>query len=193
VKLVGEVKAKEILDEVMHDHADSYKTYRDEVPMPASRADRVDPVTLLYAEAQANMQMAAAAAGLDFENVPSIDAMMNRGAEIECVLDEHMTSASGWLLPNGNYYGCGSMEHIGLAEALLKHTGSKVDHNGNSELLAEAFGWVKISRSMMGLYVMCKKTPTKKQFDKLWDYSVLHKKDYEEMVQSLKNSKHEYA
>lgn len=159
----------------------------------SATSSSIDPLTMLYAEAHANMQMTAAASGLDFENVPSIDAMMNRGAEIEPVLDEHMTSASGWLLPNGNYYGCGSMEHIGLADALLKHTGSSMATSENSELIAESFGWVKISRSMMGLYVICKKTPNKKQFDKLWDYSVLHKKDYEEMVQSLKNFKHEYA
>jgi hypothetical protein len=156
-------------------------------------SEKADPLTMMYAMAQQNLMMAAIESGSDISSIPTVDAMMNRGSNVEVVLDDHMTSASGWLLPNGNYYGCGSMEHIGLAESLLKHIGSKFDHNGNAELMAESYGWVKISRSCTGLYVGCKKKPTKKQLNRLWDYSVLHKKDYEDMIRLLDVSRHEYA
>lgn len=201
-KLVGKERANHIFREVQDDMMDrqfnSYKASKStkaaaeskEVYSPAKTAD---PLAMMYAQAQQNLLMAAIENGSDLGGIPSVDAMMNRGSTVEVVLDEHMTSASGWLLPNGNYYGCGAMEHIGLAESLLKHIGSKIGDSGNAELIAESMGWVKISRSMMGLYAGCKKTPTKKQFDKLWDYSVLHKKDYEEIVSLLKTSKHEYA
>lgn len=202
--LVGEEKTNEIFscvqdDMISHDsfylspaRHDTIEPASDVTWTPSTKKES-EPIAMMMAEAQQKLLVNAIEHGLDVSAIPSVDAMMNRGSTVEVVLDEKMTSASGWLLPNGNYYGCGSMEHIGLAESLLKHIGSKIDLNGNVELIAESFGWVKISRSMTGLYVGCKKTPTKKQFNKLWDYSVLHKKDYEEMVSMLKSSKHEYA
>lgn len=196
-KLVGKERAEaifaEVQDNMMDRQANSFKTSKSvDLEVEPERPD-VDPLTLLYAQAQQNILMGALEQGLDIDSVPTIDAMMNRGSKIEVVLDEKMTSASGWLLPNGNFYGCGAMEHIGLAESLLEHIGSSMTNTSNAELIGESFGWIKISRSMMGFYVGCKKKPTKKQLNKLWDYSVLHKKDYEDMMRQLEASRHHMA
>lgn len=193
--LVGEERANHIFSEVQEDMIDrpSYlnrpvKTDTIEPEStwtPSPKEGKADPLTMMYAMAQNNLMMATIENGGDISALPSVDAMMNRGSNVEVVLDDHMTSDSGWLLPNGNYYGCSAMEHVGLADSLLEHIG--VQHDGNAERAAEKLGWVKISKSGFGLYVLCDKKPTKKQFNRLWDYSVLHKKDYEQMIQALKD------
>jgi hypothetical protein len=189
-KLVGKEKADLIFSEVQNDMMD--RLAADNKPTKSADTE-VDPLTMLYAQAQSTILLGAAEQGLDIGAIPSVDAMMNRGSTVAVVLDDKMASASGWLLPDGKYYGCGSMEHIGLAESLLEHIGSAMTKTTNAELVAESFGWVKISRSMMGFYVGCKKKPTKKQLNKLWDYSVLHKRDYEDMIRQLEATKHSMA
>jgi hypothetical protein len=191
--LVGKERANHIFSQVQDDMIDrpSYlnrpvKTDTIEPEStwtPSPKEEKADPLTMMYAMAQQNLMMNAIENGTDIDSIPTVDAMMNRGSNIEIILDDHMTSASGWLLPNGNYYGCGTMEHIGLAESLLKHING--EFNGNAEQTAENRGWVKISRTGFGLYVICHKKPTKKQLNRLWDYSVLHKKDYEDLIHSL--------
>lgn len=143
---------------------------------------RVDPVALAYAEAQSRMQLLAMSKGQDPCSVPSIDAMMKRGYDIKPELFADMASPSGWLLPNGKYYGCGNMEHIGLAHVLLE---PEVGEGKNCEAIAEERGWIKISVGMLGCNVMAKRKPTKKQRDKVFDYSMRHKRDYNELMRQI--------
>lgn len=198
-ELVGEERATVIFNEVQNDMTDrqsgAFKPSRaTDFEHDETHANtKADPLAAMYAQAQQNLLMAAIESGADISAIPTVDAMMNRGTKIEVVKDDRMASASGWLLPNGEYYGCGPMEHIGLAESLLDHIGSKMTSTGNAELIAESYGWVKISRSLCGFYVGCKKKPTQKQLNRLWDYSVLHKKDYEEMIQMLNTARHTYS
>jgi hypothetical protein len=191
--LVGKERANHIFSQVQDDMIDRPSYFNrppkkdtispDTTWTPSSKSAEADPLTMMYSTAQQNLLMMTIENGGDISSLPSVDAMMNRGSNVEVVLDDHMTSASGWLLPNGNYYGCGPMEHIGLAESLLEHI--KVEHDGNAERAAETLGWVKISKTGFGLYVCCERKPTKKQFNRLWDYSVVHKKDYEELVRTI--------
>lgn len=190
-RLVGTEMAEHIFDAVMRELTDSERNYLARTgsapaPAPASPpAANPGGVDLAYAMAQNQLMVNTVMSGGDINALPSVDAMKNRGKDITPVVCNDMSSPSGWLLPNGKYYGCESMEHIGLAEALLKddHAGS-VGRFG-AEAVAESYGWVKISRSTMGLHVICVKKPTKKQLTKLWDYAELHKKDYKSMIANL--------
>ncbi len=145
------------------------------------RRDGNDPIAKLYANAAGQMQMFAMMSGGDPLAVPSVDALMNRGMNIVPKLDPKMSSDSGWLLPDGKYYGCEAHEHIGLATNLLEKTLPKAAHGLNAteyERLAENRGWVKISKSMSGLHIVCQSNVTQKQRDRLFDYCELRGLDY---------------
>jgi hypothetical protein len=124
--------------------------------------------------------------GVDPEVIPDVDAMKDRGYGKEPKKDPKMKSKCGWLLPNGTYYGCGSMEHIGLAYELLKDKHPQVaNESSDAEQFAETYGWVKITLGIGGFHVMCKKKVTQKQLDRLFDYCEVHKKNYEKVTQLL--------
>lgn len=118
--------------------------------------------------------------GGDPDDAPTLDAIANRGAYIVPSECPDMSSPSGWLLPDGRYYGCGSMEHIGLAASLLADMPG-ADH----EQSAESLGWVKISRGVGGLHIVCEKRVRQRQLDKIWDYAQFHNRDYEEIIRDL--------
>ncbi len=151
-------------------------------------SDRVDPMTMMYAMAQQKLMMAALESGQGIESVPSVGAMMNRGYDIVPKLYPDMSSPSGWLLPDGKYYGCGNMEHIGLADVLLA---PEVGGDKNCEGIAEERGWIKISVGALGCNVIAKKKPTKKQRDKVFDYAEKHGRDYKKLMQSIELCFHE--
>ena len=72
------------------------------------------------------------------------------------------THKQGWILPSGKFYPCLTpMEHVWLAEKL-----------GKTEKEAEEAGWVKISYTFMGIYILCFRQVTQKQLDTLFDWSV---------------------
>ena len=95
-------------------------------------------VCRLLAVPPAQVCMVSARAGYGL--VDLVEAMMHRGDNITPVLCPDMTSASGWLLPDGKYYGCGSMEHIGLAEALLAENHPTSVGQFGAEAVAESYG-----------------------------------------------------
>jgi hypothetical protein len=119
--------------------------------------------------------------GFDVSVMPDMETVLNRGYDKKPVLCPDMSSASGWLLPDGKFYGCGPMEHIGLAGNLLPKA-------PDPETEAERRGWIKIAKNMGGLYVLGQKKPTQKQLNKLQDYAEFHKKDYHELIETLPNS-----
>lgn len=116
--------------------------------------------------------------GFDTSVMPTADAILNRGTDLKPTLCPTMSSPSGWLLPDGKYYGCGPMEHIGLAGNLLPKA-------PDPETEAERRGWIKIAKNMGGLYVLGQKKPTQRQLDKLQDYAEFHKKDFKELIETL--------
>lgn len=119
-------------------------------------------------------------AGFEPSALPSTAAMLNRGYGSEPGLDPMMESVNGWLLPNGRYYGCGSMEHAGLAHGLIND-----DTVEDPEKEAEKRGWIKLARSVTGFHCLATKKPTQKQRNRLFDYAQAHGRDYEEMIQRL--------
>jgi hypothetical protein len=119
-------------------------------------------------------------AGLDPSALPSAEAMLNRGFGEKPGLDTKMESVNGWLLPNGKFYGCGSMEHAGLAHGLIDD--EKVE---DPEKEAEKRGWIKLARSITGFHCIGSKKPTQKQRNRLFDYAQFHKRDYKELVSHL--------
>lgn len=183
-KLVGPKRAEVIMNTAMHEAAERRKALLGD----CDDEERKEPsgpsymLKTLYAAAQQQMAENAILAGADPDSVPSADAMMNRGMDIIPKLDPKMESASGWLLPGGKYYGCGSMEHIGLATNLLK---DEYPSEGNHEHLAEKLGWMKITKGLTGFRVVCRKKPTKSQQNKLFDYCQHHGRDYEKILQEI--------
>lgn len=123
--------------------------------------------------------------GFDPTALPSIDALMHRGSKIKPTLCPDMSSANGWLLPDGKFYGCGGMEHVGLAEQLLQ-TELETGNESDPEKLAESKGWIKLARSFTGFHCIGQKKATKRQLTKLWDYAQAHGRDYEELIRYVK-------
>jgi hypothetical protein len=160
--LVGEEKAERMLDQHVNELADRHadavrgRTLPDEDPVTKERPSI-------------------------FEIMPSPEAMEHRGHNIKPVLDERMESPCGWLLPDGKYYGCGSMEHIGLAATLLK---DQVPRGKDAEKHAEDLGWCKVTVGAGGLYVHGRKL-TARQRTKLFDYGEVHKRDMKKKLQDM--------
>lgn len=189
--LVGEEKAESITQEVMLDRAnqgpeDGGYYASCQLGLEAKDRDKEAPAfeptkPSMHEMARHAMMGRLEMMGMDISAMPTTDAMLYRGTELVPTLCQDMNSVNGWLLPTGKYYGCGSMEHIGLAENLLKksHPNSPRD----PEVLAEELGWVKITRGMGGLYVHCKNKPNQKQIDKLHVYAEYHKLDFKKMTE----------
>lgn len=88
---------------------------------------------------------------------------------------------SGWLTPNGEFYPCGYMEHDGVISDL------------NMEVKeVEKLGWIRMSRSYAELnsdrspFSYPSKTPTQKQIDMIFDWSVERKVKVPEWTVSYK-------
>jgi hypothetical protein len=185
-KHVGNKRAAHIMDLVHNEKIDERFGKTDNGYLaPTKTIIKDDPIQLMMARTQNQLMVAAITSGQDPSAVPTVEAMMNCGSNLEVKIDSDMASVSGWLLPNGNYYGCGSMEHIGLATNLMEHLNISVP-DSNHERHAEDLGWIKISKSVTGFHVISKKKVNKKQLNRLWDYSVKHNRDYEELIQYVK-------
>lgn len=121
------------------------------------------------------------AAGLDPTALAEPSAMVGRGYDRKPVIDKAFEHINGWVLPNGDFYGFGSMEHAGQAAQLLP------EDTQDPEKEATARGWIKLARSISGFHCIGgDKKPTKKQLNTLFDYANKHGRDYEEMIERLK-------
>lgn len=141
-------------------------------------APRIDPLQMVAHMARTQLMLS----GMDPDSVPTVDALLHRGGHIVPKVCGDMSETSGWLLPDGKYYPCGPMEHVGLAETLLEGDPSS---EANSERLAEQKGWIKLSKSATGFHCTATRKPTKKQLTKLWDYAEKHGRDYEQLIAHL--------
>lgn len=179
VKLVGEPRAKQIHDAVMGEMSERSQEFADSLHAKekSKRAGNavIDAATMARHAMAQRLEMA----GFDPTALATPEAMINRGYDKTPELDERMESVNGWLQPNGNYYACGAMEHVGCAASLLP------EGTADPEREAERLGWIKLVKSMTGFHCMGQKKPTKKQLNKLFDYATQHQRDYEEMIQYL--------
>lgn len=169
--LVGVTRAKQLADAAMQRHSENSMMSRIEDEEKETKPRR--PTRLEMANHAAKMRMEMA--GMDVSILKDPIGMLDRGKNLTPKLCSDMSSESGWLLLDGKYYGCGYMEHIGLAETLL----ARKTRPGNAEEVGEKLGWVKIAKGLLGLNIVCQKRPTQKQFTKIWDYCQFHKIDYE--------------
>lgn len=135
---------------------------------------------------QTLQRLAMKSEGFDPDALATTDAILYRGSQLTPTLCPDMSSANGWLLPDGKFYGCGTMEHVGLAENLLEIELEKKQIS-NAEKLAESKGWIKLARGFAGFYCIGQKKATKRQLSKLWDYAQFHGRDYEELVHLVKD------
>lgn len=139
--------------------------------------------TLAQAHRDFSLKMLGLDAGVA---LPSFEVIMDRGYTTTPKRYNDMSSESGWLLPDGKYYGCSSMEHIGIATQLLETQYPNGDDRvGGFESLAEDLGWIKISKAMLGLIIAGNKPPTSKQLTKLQQYVMFHGKDFDTITASL--------
>lgn len=171
--LVGKDKAEEIADAVMHEKATKGEDYFEEASAPKSA--RINPIDLAMHSLKQRMENA----GLDSSAMASTEAVMNRGYGKAPQIDDKMQSINGWLLPDGRYYACGGMEHVGTAAELMR---GKITDSQDPEKIAEGLGWIKLVKSVTGFHCLWQKKPTKKQLTKLFDYAQKHGRDYEEMI-----------
>lgn len=172
-KLVGEVMADQFLDQCIAAIGEAERTRVDPkswLPDGPPRNGRA--VSTLEAMAE-NVRAKMAAAGI--KDVPTADALLNRGSKLVPKLCPNMSSVCGWLLPNGDYFGCGPMEHIGLAGTLLESQLAVEGGAVDAETYAESLGWAKITSAYRAKHT---KKLTRKQETRLWDYAELHGKDY---------------
>jgi hypothetical protein len=120
-------------------------------------------------------------AGLDPTALAEPAAIIGRGYDRKPVIDKKFEHINGWVLPNGDFYGFGAMEHAGQAAQLLP------EEVTDPEKEATARGWIKLARSISGFHCIGgDKKPTKKQLNTLFDYAQKHGRDYEEMIERLK-------
>lgn len=74
---------------------------------------------------------------------------------------------SGWLAPNGDFYGCADLSHTQFTNNLIEYLDYKVE--GNVDRFLETNGWIKFSA---GRWLYCKEdfSPTKNQLEviKVW-------------------------
>jgi hypothetical protein len=179
--IVGEEQADAKADDLRAEYK-AMQAAEDAPRRTRAPRERIDPFVM----AQHNLRQLALLTGGDPDAIPTTDQILNRGRGIEAkeARDPEMRSRSGWLLPDGTYYGCASFEHIGLAEAILDPHGKRP--NLNHEWEAGELGWCKISKGMHGLSITCPQRITQRQLDRLWDYATKHGLDFEAITQSLR-------
>lgn len=189
-RLIGRDQAAKLLVEVIEDPPSWREVEAEPVsPPPPEDLERYAPPEMgglagAYERArQTLMRMQMKSAGFE-PVVPTADALLYRGTNLVPTLCPDMSSENGWLLPNGKYYGCGTMEHIGLAERILESLGKNTDDQ-DAVAVGERLGWVKLAKSFTGFHCLSQKKPTKAQINKLWIYAQHHGRDYKELVQSL--------
>lgn len=190
---VGTEKAEQITEIVMHEKAGDgneeggyYASCqlglnsqdRDRGVIAFEPKDRVPLSEMVAHQLRQRMELA----GMDPTAMASANAILNRGMDKTPTLCPDMSSRSGWLLPTGKYYGCGPMEHIGVATQLLE---KKYSNRGDMEKVAEELGWVKLAYGVTGFHVHCDRKPTQKQLTKLWDYAQFHEQDYQGLLARL--------
>jgi len=75
--------------------------------------------------------------------------------------ERSISTDSGWLSPEGKFYRCGYMEHIGMARRL-----------GFQESSLEKLGWVKLTTGHG--FLAPDRDVTQSQIDMIWDYCQEH-------------------
>lgn len=196
-KLIGEDDAAKLLKDFEAELDDDFeaemnRTRPQRIAQVLQRMhnDRPEPrlsgLDLAVAMASNQMQIAAMQAGTWDPSAqgPSPDAILWRGSKLQPTVCKDMSSQNGWILPDGTYYGCGAMEHVGLAANILAMKGLE-DNDQDSEKTAENLGWIKIARAAFGFHIIGRKAPTRKQKDAIFDYCEYHKRDYETTLEEL--------
>lgn len=181
-ELIGRAEADNQLDR-LRPAAKELPPIRRTITSTSVRTGSSDDALLAAAEAARTRMVAKAVTrGHDLTDIPSARAIAYRGRGIKPAASSKMTSRNGWLLPDGKFYACEAMEHVGLAETLLSG-----DQSGeaNMERRAEQLGWIKLSKSFSGFQCISLKVPTERQLTRLMDYSQLHNLDYLELVSKL--------
>jgi hypothetical protein len=84
----------------------------------------------------------------------------------------HDQFESGYILRDGQFYGCEYMAHPALAMRILKHK-FNMDECEDSQKEGDRRGWVRCQKSALEpvIAVMCEKKPTKKQINAVFDHS----------------------
>jgi hypothetical protein len=92
-------------------------------------------------------------------------------------VDTTLTANCGWIMSNGDFYGCSYSGHINLAEQIFEEVLKK--ETSNAEKDGEDVGWVKIGQSSIGgdPYFLFTKI-TQAQQDILFDWCKKHKAHY---------------
>lgn len=105
-----------------------------------------DPLASLMAHAESML----GAAG-----VGTLKAMMGEyDEESKPVPDPTLADESGWITPDGDFYGCAYHEHGALARRLLIHTAGvdmDADDAPDPEQEGDRRGWVRIQKSALGM------------------------------------------
>lgn len=169
--MVGDTKAQSICDDLMAEYAAQHQS-------ECEAEGQTSPVLSVAAMAHHAFKQRLEIAGFDSSALATPEAMINRGMDITPTLDNKMESLNGWLLPDGSYYKCGAMEHVGLASVLLPNV-------PDAEQEAEKKGWIKLVKSFTGFHCLGQRKPTKKQLTRIFDYAQRHERDYEEMIGGL--------
>ena len=84
--------------------------------------------------------------------------------------DVELNSLSGYILPDGEFYGCGYMEHPALATRILKHV-FNVEGVDDPQKEADNRGWLRIQRQASNDIALSKSRKlTQRQIDKMFDF-----------------------
>lgn len=189
-RLIGTAAANTMLTEICADMVSERSMFN---ITPAHNAHRKSEASLdafMAGAAERTRQtlqrLAMKSEGFDPDALATTDAILYRGSNLVPTLCPDMSSANGWLLPDGKFYGCGTMEHVGLAENLLEIELEKKQIS-NAENLAEDKGWIKLAKSFTGFHCIGQKKATKRQLSKLWDYAQFHGRDYQTLIDLVKD------
>jgi len=180
-KLIGKQQADELFEQELTDLEENKQAEEEhEAKMWAKKPSTLD---MIAHHAKIRMELA----GFDTSVMGDASTILNRGFDVKPKLCSDMSSCSGWLLPDGKFYGCQYMEHIGLACQLLesKYPDAESKYIGGFEGKAEDLGWAKIAKHMTGTSIICKKKLTQKQRNKIFEYSEYHKLNYDTLVAGL--------
>ena len=83
-----------------------------------------------------------------------------------CEPSNKFESRYGWILPNGDWYNCGEMEHDAMAMEIL---GDKADFNVRTQV-EQKLHWIGSHSSMRGQWWSFNNKMTQKQVDTMFDY-----------------------
>lgn len=152
----------------------------------AHQYDRPDELPSIYENDPeepdtARVRTTAARLGLPAAFQPAVDAIFgpeepDRRPEPDLAL----SAESGYILPDGSFYGCAYMKHRDLADRLLRHVFKATF--ADAQLEADRRNWLRIQKSLTAtdpwLILSPKGKPTKRQERTLMDWCAKHGAPY---------------